>query len=1159
MPDDVYVGNYGNYAGAFGRTPDSQAGVFPPLFPAPVVQPVQPGISYSGGYVDAELRSSTGALKDAINTARSVLGQITGAVSSTVNAVKGFYSSVVLSNTSQSIPKTQFGLPSTETGRYVGSVSYLESMKGAFGFGGSPFMMRGDYQRTMSDDFARRTTLLGGSVGSVATELGAGYLGSKLLGPLISKGLFGTIAGGMLGYTGGGFAASHIMGRINQGLEFDSLIKDVSSRVGVNDGYRETGFNAANRRKITKELRKGDLGLGDYADVMMYGSESGLFNNVSNPDEFVNTVKNAAKQVRALMKILRETDVRDVIKDIAVFKQWGVPMEEQVSFAMHAKSVGRSLGLTAKGAMEIAASGAQAGMQMGFTGEFGAKVGMHGALMGRSLSRVKAVEETEMARYGGSEQFGQMLNWSLMERANTALGKSILSSMMKKGEDGRYVLDEELYERYTNNKIGEDELRRLSAEKLRGDAVLLDKVLNKPDQLLSVVGDERWSKLMTATYRDRTKRVVGRGFSQNESELAASTSIMEDSRGAEWFRGLAKGEQAVEDDRVQVSEDSRIEKAREEARSKYGISARFSRLWDKTGGAVFGKINRGIDEYITDPVVGMKETIKDWTDTVWDQKLLGLHITELPKQRLPEGMSVGGLSMESQRRVDERFREIQERAGLSQNKEVSATVYADELKESIKSLGSEKFSWGMGVGEKLIHAGAYENIGSLDVAIESKNKEDVDRLSKQYGLYEDGAKKAEELRVILENATDEQKKELQAIVRKLYGEINKTGVGGPGRALITQQADIPADMASAYGAVGNQKINYASEQRVWDEYQGRFVTGADAEKTGIKTMEALSRTASDFKTKEGGAVLGEQEYSERIKGNMAFSDGSEANVSSGTSGQGWDLRSWWQSLRIVPEKVVREEDIPAPEGGYAFMREGRDGSAAGDYAPVPMGEDEYSKQGFVINDPSLEVPKKRETWKRKRVSRELDMFYLPRPGPFIDKEEAGRLDEHLDFEAWTEKWGGASYGRDSGVAVSGGMLGPWGPRQELPVGITARTTGMGGSVWDRSGLVDSYDWIASIASRDVPKSIAAGDVMRRQNEALGDRAGVPRNIVSADVSNEQTDGWDPKKTEESAKKASRALGGTADSAQNLTKALNGVADKLKMVFGRSANSSNSHY
>ena len=1075
MPEDVYVGSFENYAGAFGRPTEAPLGALPPQ------QSANQYNSSFGGYTDRELQTSTSALKEAVDTARSVLGQITSAVASTVNAVKGLYSSTVsFASPSgfQVAQRGQYGTPPTEVGRYVGSVSYLESAKGAFGYSGSPFMMRGDYQQIMSDDFARRTTLLGGSAGSVATEFGAGYLGSKLLGPMISKGLFGSIAGGMLGYMGGGYVASHIMGRINQGLEFDSLINDVSSRAGVDEGGREPGFNAANRRKIAKGLRKGDLGMGDYADVMVYGSEAGLFRGVANPEEFVDTVKSAAKQVKAIMKILRETDVRDAVEDIAAFKQWGIPLDQQVSFAMHAKSVGRSLGLTAKGAMEIASSGAQFGMQMGYSGGFGANVAMHGAVIGNELLRSKAVSEREVARYGGPDAYGQMVNWSLLSKVDTPLGKMLAASMMKKEKNGEYALDEKLYERYTKGEIGVRELQHLAADKLRNDPALYDKTLSDPKALEEIMGDASWRGLMAGTYQTQVKEAMDRGYSRERAELNASKMIMGDSKGAEWLRGYTRGEAGLVKRDARIVENERIEAAREGAISKNGLFARVGRLWDKTVGYAFGKMNQGIDDYITDPVVGMKGSVKDWIDTTYDQKVLDLHVTKLPEQELPKDFAVGKLPAESQKRVDERFWETQRRAESSKNKEVSASVYADDLKEAIRGFGVGQSGWGRNTGTKLIQAGAYENIASLSAALQVENRESLKRAEKESRLSDDELKKMREYYDLVENAKAEYKKELLAIIQKSTKGIKELNVGGPGKALITHQSDHPASQPS-------QRVPV---KRIWDEYKGAFVNE------------------------------------------------SEVNMPDKTSGQGGGWRDWWSSMGIVPEKTIREEDIPAPESGYAFMHEGAE-SAAGEYAPVPMSEEEYSRQRFDINDPSLDVRKKSRTWERRKKPIRKDYDNVAIPGPYIDKEEAGKLDEHFDFEAWRDKWGGKS---ESIEASSG-------PR----VARDKWRDGLKGSPMGSVGWLLTND-----ISAETPKSLGSADRVGRQNEMLGKGVGVPRSIAGAGVNDDHEDGGSAK-TAEVAKKTAKELSGTANSARELKKGLDGLSQTIMRLFSRAANSSNS--
>lgn len=1103
MPDDVYVGNFGNYAGAFGGVAGPPSGALPP---SPDMNRYAASF---GAQTDRELRSSTSALKDAVDTARSALGQITSAVSSAVNTMKGIYSSVasaVSPSGFQAAQRAQFsGMPSSEVGRYVGSASYLESAKGSFGYGGSPFMMRGDYQQIMSNDFARRTTLLGSSIGGVATEMGAGYAGSKILGPMISKGLFGTVAGGMLGYMGGGYAASHVMGRINQGLEFDGLIKDVSARSGIDEGGREPGFNASNRRKIAKGLRKGDLGLGDYADVMLYGSEAGLFKGAANPDEFVDTVKGAAKQVKALMKILRETDVRDVMEDMATFKQWGIPINEQASFAMHLKSVGRSLGLTAKGAMQMVAPDAQAAIQMGYSGRVGAEIGMRGGVIGNTLLRQKIVSEEDMGAYGGAEEYGKAVSWTLARRVETPFGKMTAAAMTKKNEKGEYVFDEEMYKKYREGKIDEEGLQSVAADKLRDDVALRDMAINRPQKFLGIIGTDNWNRLMGTKYKGLVQQGAETGYTKEESEMRASMGLTDSSEEAKMLRSYSEVEPAAEVVDTRARENAKIDEAREAARSKRGW---FGRQWDKTVGYAYGKMEEGIGDYIVDPVVGAKESLKNLGDTTYDQRYLGIHPTKLPEQDLPKNFAVEKLSSESQRRVDERVGEIQKRAGASGDKVVDAVVRADELKEDIKSFGAEKNIWGQGVGDKLLRAGAYENVGSLGLALTAKDEEGLGRLGKQAGFSDDESKKMREFYDLVKKESMESRKELAALIQKGMGSIKSAGVGGPGTALIPQQSDIPVDTTSP-----------KNTGHIWDEYKGKFVTAAETEGAGGGLVE--KQWGHTAESKEQGSVLGEQEYSAQVKGQMAFEDGSEVKPSS--------RKGWWSSLGIVPEKTIREEGMPAPEGGYAFMREEEKGSLAGEYAPVPMSEEEYSRQQFSINDPSLAVKESKKVQKkdeRQRKQTGIDMSGTPVYSDEADNygpraTGSARLDEHFDVESWRKKWSVASEGVSVGA---GGGVGPLDGRDKWKDDLKGSPLG-------------SVGWsLANNVSLDTPKS-----------------AGVPRSI-NAGASDGQADGGDTKKSDGSAKKASKALDDTADSANNFKKTLNDLAGTIKMVFNKSVSS-----
>lgn len=810
--EDIYNPDTSRYQGDLSLS----LATAPPL-------PINPTTAYYGGYMDkGDLQASTSTLREVGSTLRNVLSQFTGAISSTFNTLRNL-------TTSQARPQ-EIRQPavqsyiSPEAGRYVGSATYFESARGAFtGRPISPYILKSDYQQLMSEDFAKRSTLLSGSVASVAAEMGGGWLGSKMLGPLLGRGLFGSLAGGLAGFAGAGYLTSHVMGRVNQGMEFDSLLKDTSARLGINEGGAlSRGFSPSTRRKMFKEFRDdsrrldaGGLKMGDYADIMEYGTEYGLFQGVTTPEQFTETVKSAAKQIKTLMKVLRETDVRDAIKDVATFRQWGVPQGQMVSFAMHADAVGRATGLTSQGVMGHMAAGAQMGQRMGLLGVTGAKISEGGLLLGKSMLKSGAMTVEEMGRYvpPGTEDivgaYGQKTAWEFQKRAETPLGKMLLVAMSKtvgKGEDQKLVLDEDIYSKWMGGKLSMPEMGAIMGSKMqdRNNAKLLE-LWNNPQRIReAIMTGTQWQDAQLQAEKEAKKTFMVSGLSEGQAGVAAGRIVAGSDEEAVGMKatGMSIKERDIEARRVEST--ARIKAAIDAAKVRPGVFKSVKKTaWDYTIG---GFDKHVVDPFIVDPVLNIKDTISEKLDDFFYQTYLGLHKSDMPGA-MPEGYtSPGQLSPEAESRVGDVVSKTMTRAEKAKTKEGkkgAASVLADKILSDLEGLGAIKGSATKSPGEKLVGMGAYKDpepyFAASEAVLGRKSKDDLKKISEKYKLTPSDTKKAEEYYDALNEMLKQKKITEGALIESinkfiaLHKKLQETGVGQAGEAWITQQANYPIE------------------------------------------------------------------------------------------------------------------------------------------------------------------------------------------------------------------------------------------------------------------------------------------------------------------------------------------------------------------------------
>lgn len=612
-------------------------------------------VPYSVNVDTSKLESAMGIFQNALHQVTNMLGRVVSGVQTVGSTVGSVFSSGSAPPIAPSLSSYQ-GAGLSEIGRYVGSPTYFQSMMGAAGIRKPAFMPASDYQEMMGRDFAERTTLLGGSVASVGAEMGAGYLGSKLLKPLFGKGMFGTLAGGMTGYMAAAYPLQHIMGKVNEGFEFDKLIGGVSSRSGINEGF-DQGFNRGSRREITKNLRGAgkelNLGMGDFADIMQYGGESGMFRGVTDSEQFTKTITVAAKNLKSLMRVLREPDVSEAIKDMATFQQWGIPLAEQSDFAQKAAVTGRMLGITAKGAVQIAGAGAQMGPQLGYSMAYGSEMGMFGATVGESMLRSKTMTRAEMSMYGGVEGYGQHYAQGIMKAAGSPPMKNFMAAMQN--ADGS--INKERLADWESGKLTMEDIRKINRDRVNDPAF---KDVYADTENFPQTQAEKFDDYVLPDAALRMGQEVQRQFPNMGKIRAYSIPFGGD---------LEAGRESVryEKDRPKRLKDASKSWEIEElhkAKAEYARNAPLARLerWtDDLARSAYKPIDETIDYMVYDVGGRIKEGMKTVSE-LWS----GQHEVEFPSMPdVPEDIKS---SPDYQRRLESEYKIMQDRAKKSDRK-----------------------------------------------------------------------------------------------------------------------------------------------------------------------------------------------------------------------------------------------------------------------------------------------------------------------------------------------------------------------------------------------------------------------------------------------------------------------------------------------------------
>lgn len=1040
--EDIYNPDTSRYQGDFS----SSLATAPPLS-------INPTTAYYGGYMDkGDLQASTSTLREVAGTLRNVLGQFTGAVFATFSTLRNLYASQTRpQEVRQPIVQPYI---SPEAGRYVGSATFLESAKGALtGRPTSPFMLKSDYQQLMSEDFAKRSTLLGGSVAGVATEIGAGWLGSKVLGPLISKGLFGSLAGGFAGYMGAGYLTSHVMGRINQGMEFDSLLKDTSSRLGINEGGAlSRGFSSSTRRKIAKEFRGGDLKMGDYADIMEYGTEYGLFQGVTTPEQFTETVKSAAKQIKVLMRVLRETDVRDAIKDVATFRQWGVPQGQMVSFAMHADAVGRAMGLTSQGVMGHMAAGAQMGWRVGLSGAAGADISASGLLMAKAMLGSGAMSTEEMARVtqgGDINDLAHKMAWLLQKPAEHPIGMSLIAAMSKKAGKG-YVIDEDIRDKVARGEIGEDELQRIAGGKMRRDPMLAYRIKNAPIELRKEMmpKEGEWYRAtdkLVERYEAKLAKAIP-NMPKEMREIIATDALYGSPEEGRLYRESRESMPQYEEEERQKESKARLDEAIEAARGKQGLSEKWQGLKDTAWGYTIGGFDKHISHPIVDSALGVKDRIARKSTDFYYQNWLGLHISDMPGA-MPEGYAPPGqLSQEVEGRVEGVVSQTRARAAMAKTKEGekgAASVIADKMKDEIEFFGSTEASrsWRLGgtdyaglvksPGEKLIDAGAYKHMDVYAAALTAVSQgtgqeEYMKKISEEYKSPEkvEVAKKLYEiLKETLKNKTLAEKQMIEQLelMNRLYKEGQKTGVFQPGESYSTQQANYPVNTPSreSLGETRKRLRTYAdTAQNVlieppkkaleWFNYGGREGIERGGEAADKYLVEPVKKGWNRYD--EAVWEYMKAPLDEAWDRSREYI-GTKSEEVSGSSSVGFFKKAWNKYDEAVG-KYVRD-----PLGKYvaAPVKKGWEGFMEGPPKDVPSPHrgDRPDKKGLRKADHEGRMAKLREKSKSE-ISQDPHSGMRPDEAApkywslYADDKDNPLL-QHTNFDVWRSKWAAIGY------------------------------------------------------------------------------------------------------------------------------------------------------
>jgi hypothetical protein len=249
------------------------------------------------------------------------------------------------------------------------------------------------------------------------------------------------------------------------------------------------GLNLTSSTKIVNSMRQMSakdtyLGTEDYMGIFMEASKAGMFNMAGNDEQFIRGMRDVSKNLRMFMRISGDPDYKNAIKAMGDMFRMGVPLEKLGNAALNTFNFARMAGLSGDTAAVFGKQGAlmyqQAGADMA--------TGYQAGIMNRALTRMsmqnQSMSPAYAAAYGGEEGVAQMMTEMSAGFVGGPFSQVMVAGLMKKGADGKLVVDQKAIRKMASMQMGMNELMDRSNLLMQDKEAKTDYILNAKEYAL---------------------------------------------------------------------------------------------------------------------------------------------------------------------------------------------------------------------------------------------------------------------------------------------------------------------------------------------------------------------------------------------------------------------------------------------------------------------------------------------------------------------------------------------------------------------------------------------------------------------------------------------------------------------------------------------------
>lgn len=332
------------------------------------------------------------------------------------------------------------------------------------------------------------------AMGGVAT-IGAG-LALDPLGSFLGGAAGGLARGGLGAALGGGMAAAAPMiplaiaaqatigGMVRGGQQQAAVAQNLNSFQFQNAQSRTgQGFTRDDAKAIGDQIRAIShvpemmTSMEELTRLMPKLKQSGVMQGVRTAAEFSHRFKEAITTIRDMSKVLGST-MEEAEQFFAQSRSMGFTgRKDQLKNVLNAQFTSAQTGMDMGQVMQMQQTGANMSRQVGGRGAQGAtaiariaqrlEAGRQAGGISEEMFQDVSGQEGDAGVRGSAERmYGLMLNMR-----NTSAGRLVMAGAMKRGEDGKVSLDEDVIQKFNTGRMSIDDLKRRASSLSNDDKI----------------------------------------------------------------------------------------------------------------------------------------------------------------------------------------------------------------------------------------------------------------------------------------------------------------------------------------------------------------------------------------------------------------------------------------------------------------------------------------------------------------------------------------------------------------------------------------------------------------------------------------------------------------------------------------------------------------